>query len=46
MKSHILNHLNVLREDVFEITTKWPQFELLLDDLILLSENEKIKTVV
>ncbi len=45
MKSHILNHLNVLREDVFEITTKWPQFELLLDDLILLSENEKIKTV-
>tara|TARA_B100000242_G_C42913298_1_gene423460 strand:- start:36 stop:815 length:780 start_codon:yes stop_codon:yes gene_type:complete len=45
MKSHVNDHIKVLREEVFEIKTKWPQFELLLDDLIMLSENENIKTV-
>ena len=44
MKPHVKDHIKVLREEVFEIKTKWPQFEL-IDDLIMLSENEHIKTV-
>ena len=45
MKNNIIDHLEVLRRDVFEINTKWPQFELLLKDAQELAERKDIHTV-
>jgi len=39
--AQIDNHIQILRNDVFQVDTKWPQFELLIDDLVRL--NKKLK---
>ncbi len=45
MKNNIRNHIEILRQNVFEINTKWPQFELLLKDAEELSQRKDINTV-
>ncbi|CAM8356422.1 methyltransferase domain-containing protein [Candidatus Methylopumilus planktonicus] len=40
-ESQVEEHAQVLSEKVFQIKTKWPQFELLLDDIRTISKNLK-----
>ena len=39
MNIELREHLNCLKERVFQTETKWPQFNLLLDDIIELSRH-------
>jgi len=44
MEKKLLEHINLLKEKVFQIETKWPQFKLLLNDIINITndlEHEK-----
>ena len=43
MDKEISNHLEVLTEKVFQVSTKWPQFRLLISDLETLSNKYNFK---
>lgn len=46
MDHKVLAHLEMLREKVFEVDVRWPQYRLLLDDLCELSEEVKPGSIV
>jgi SAM-dependent methyltransferase len=45
-KAQVDEHAQVLSEKVFQVKTKWPQFELLLDDIRSISKNLKYSSTV
>jgi SAM-dependent methyltransferase len=46
MDADVLDHLAVLRERVFQTETLWPQFRLLLDDLVQMAQAAEPDHVV
>ncbi len=45
-ESQVVDHAQVLSEKVFQVKTKWPQFELLLDDIRSISKKLKYSSTV
>ena len=44
--SKLIRHMNILKRDVFQVENKWPQFDLLLNDMLEMSSTISNNSVV
>ena len=46
MEKELLKHIEILKKHVFQVSTKWPQFNLLLNDIEKFYKNSKASSTI